>query len=534
MIWNLLEHMSNLMTSAAVSVWTEAFRGLPLVVKTLAVFFLFLTLGMCIMECWGGFRLRGPERFLLGLGLGVEISFVLFALMLGTEDMKVLIYVLCAGFVCAFINLLLPRVFLGVCGFILGSIAGGELVRAVASLQENADTKRWIILGAAIAGCLLFVLFGKKFAGVAHGLIGGAFLGAVIGSMIPLDKIPVLWDTLDLSRRIFRIIVVAVFAGTGILAQEIQLSAIRKRERLYGPDSSSNIPRADADESGQKSTAPGNTEEDPLKWSGSGAAAGLSGGAAAGHAAYGRPLSPGRGGASGHPGNAAQNVADFVEMDAIARVEEESLLEAGEDLEGKSQALAKQLTATVAKAVAAARLQDRCEDVAEGLYSSDIAAGKLGISIQLFLEAMQLKGFHLPDRGTEQKKNDLEADGPEAENEAEKNSEQDREKSPETDPGKDRGSSSGIKLEKELKKASESSPEQSQEESSEKPAGEDTEKSPEGTSEESPEGTSEKIGGQSSGQGPEKKQAGSGRNASGKASKKNRGRKTEKSVNLSK
>ena len=43
MIWNILEHFSNLMTSAAAGVWREAFAMLPAWMKAIAVFLLVLT-----------------------------------------------------------------------------------------------------------------------------------------------------------------------------------------------------------------------------------------------------------------------------------------------------------------------------------------------------------------------------------------------------------------------------------------------------------------------------------------------------------
>ena len=97
MIWNILEHFSNLMTSAAAGVWREAFAMLPAWMKAIAVFLLVLTLGMSLMECWWGYKMNAGARFFAGLGSGVNVAFLIAALTVGTEDRKVLIWVLAAG-----------------------------------------------------------------------------------------------------------------------------------------------------------------------------------------------------------------------------------------------------------------------------------------------------------------------------------------------------------------------------------------------------------------------------------------------------
>ena len=83
-------------------------------------------------------------------------------------------------------------------------------------------------------------------------------------------------------------------------------------------------------------------------------------------------------------------------LDAFTRYELKNLEDMEADISGKASEIAKELTATVARAVASARLSDRCADVAEGLYSPEIAARKLGMPEQMFLEAMDQKGLRLP------------------------------------------------------------------------------------------------------------------------------------------
>ena len=403
MIWNILEHFSNLMTSAAAGVWREAFAMLPAWMKAIAVFLLVLTLGMSLMECWWGYKMNAGARFFAGLGSGVNVAFLIAALTVGTEDRKVLIWVLAAGAACALVYCLLPRLYLAAGGVILGCTAAAAAGRFFPALEQGSRNGRILLAVLATAGGILAGIFAVKLGGVLHGLIGGALLGTILAGLIPLERISFLSNIPAMNQRLFRMILVGVCAGTGVLAQSLSLHAVRKREKMFGGSST----QAGEDRSSGSS---GSREDGGAGESGPRAADGQtekSRGSADGswqtdEKRTGGIRQPGEGGSSaraaGSGSGSGQTAAaqDSSGLDVFTRYELKNLEDMEADISGKASEIAKELTATVARAVASARLSDRCADVAEGLYSPEIAARKLGMPEQMFLEAMDQKGLRLP------------------------------------------------------------------------------------------------------------------------------------------
>ena len=403
MIWNILEHFSNLMTSAAAGVWREAFAMLPAWMKAIAVFLLVLTLGMSLMECWWGYKMNAGARFFAGLGSGVNVAFLIAALTVGTEDRKVLIWVLAAGAACALVYCLLPRLYLAAGGVILGCTAAAAAGRFFPALEQGSRNGRILLAVLATAGGILAGIFAVKLGGVLHGLIGGALLGTILAGVIPLERISFLSNIPAMNQRLFRMILIGVCAGTGVLAQSLSLHAVRKREKMFGGSST----QAGEDRSSGSS---GSREDGGAGESGPRAADGQtekSRGSADGswqtdEKRTGGIRQPGEGGSSaraaGSGSGSGQTAAaqDSSGLDVFTRYELKNLEDMEADISGKASEIAKELTATVARAVASARLSDRCADVAEGLYSPEIAARKLGMPEQMFLEAMDQKGLRLP------------------------------------------------------------------------------------------------------------------------------------------
>ena len=403
MIWNILEHFSNLMTSAAAGVWREAFAMLPAWMKAIAVFLLVLTFGMSLMECWWGYKMNAGARFFAGLGSGVNVAFLIAALTVGTEDRKVLIWVLAAGAACALVYCLLPRLYLAAGGVILGCTAAAAAGRFFPALEQGSRNGRILLAVLATAGGILAGIFAVKLGGVLHGLIGGALLGTILAGVIPLERISFLSNIPAMNQRLFRIILIGICAGTGALAQSLSLHAVRKREKMFGGSST----QAGEDRSSGSS---GSREDGGAGESGPRAADGQtekSRGSADGswqtdEKRTGGIRQPGEGGSSaraaGSGSGSGQTAAaqDSSGLDVFTRYELKNLEDMEADISGKASEIAKELTATVARAVASARLSDRCADVAEGLYSPEIAARKLGMPEQMFLEAMDQKGLRLP------------------------------------------------------------------------------------------------------------------------------------------
>ena len=408
MIWTILEHFSNLMTTAAAGVWREAFAMLPAWMKAIAVFLLVLTFGMSLMECWWGYKMNRGARFFAGFGSGVNIAFLTAALTAGTEDRKVLIWVLIAGAACGIVYCLLPRLYLTAGGVILGCTAAAAAGRFIPALEQGSRNGRILLAVLALTGGILAGAFAVKLGGAVHGLIGGALLGTILAGLIPLDRITFLSNIPWMNQRLLRMILFGVCAGTGVLAQSLSLHAVRKREKMFG--GSSDPAREDrpedvseARESGSAAEEGGRSSDKRQDESGrAGVQTGAYGTAGARTGAFGYTAAQGtaagravQGTAAGHAsqGGTAQ---DSSGLDAFTRYELKNLEDMEADISGKAGEIARELTETVARAVASARLQDRCADVAEGLYSPEIAAEKLGMPEQMFLEAMQQKGLRLP------------------------------------------------------------------------------------------------------------------------------------------
>ena len=404
MIWNILEHFSNLVTSAAAGVWREAFAMLPAWMKAIAVFLLVLTFGMSLMECWWGYKMNAGARFFAGLGPGVNIAFLIAALTAGTEDRKVLIWVLAAGAACALVYCLLPRLYLAAGGVILGCTAAAAAGRFFPALEQGSRNGRILLALLAAAGGILAGIFAVKLGGVLHGLIGGTLLGTILAGVIPLERISFLSNIPAMNQRLFRMILIAICAGTGVLAQSLSLHAVRKREKMFGGSSTQAGEDRSSGSSGSRDDG-GAGESGPLV---TGRQTEETRGSADGVRQTGErnrtggTRQPGEGGSSAQAAGAGygsgQRAAaqDSSGLDVFTRYELKNLEDMEADISGKASEIAKELTATVARAVASARLSDRCADVAEGLYSPEIAARKLGMPEQMFLEAMDQKGLRLP------------------------------------------------------------------------------------------------------------------------------------------
>ena len=405
MIWNILEHFSNLMTSAAAGVWREAFAMLPAWMKAIAVFLLVLTLGMSLMECWWGYKMNAGARFFAGLGSGVNVAFLIAALTVGTEDRKVLIWVLAAGAACALVYCLLPRLYLAAGGVILGCTAAAAAGRFFPALEQGSRNGRILLALLAAAGGILAGIFAVKLGGALHGLIGGTLLGTILAGVIPLERISFLSNIPAMNQRLFRIILIGICAGTGALAQSLSLHAVRKREKMFGGSSTqagedrSSDPSGSSDDSAAaRDSGPSATgsRADENRGGADGLGQAEEGSRTGGIRRPGEAGSPAQAAGAGYGSTQGPAAQDSSGLDVFTRYELKNLEDMEADISGKASEIAKELTATVARAVASARLSDRCADVAEGLYSPEIAARKLGMPEPMFLEAMDQKGLRLP------------------------------------------------------------------------------------------------------------------------------------------
>ena len=212
----------------------------------------------------------------------------------------------------------------------------------------------------AIAAGVLFALLAKILRPVLSALLGGTVLALLTESFVSYESIPYLPQILDLSEGMYRNILPLAFAGIGFLVQLPQwIAGVREEKERKAAERYAAQLSADSSESSADS-APQETEENAQTDRGQ-TQAGLS---------------------------VAEAEAVLVEK-------------------------ARELALAASRNAEEMRLRERYEDVAEGLYSPQAAADRLGMTEEQFLEGMKLSGYEVPN--TEQEPGDTESPEPAAE-----------------------------------------------------------------------------------------------------------------------
>ena len=198
---------------------------------------------------------------------------------------------------------------------------------------------RILRLVIAIAAGGLFALLARKLRPVLAALLGGTILGLLIEVFLPYASIPFLPQILKLSEGMYRNLLPLVLAAIGILMQLPQwIRVIREqKERKLLEERNAEETR---ESSGEETDSPEEeTQQETV------------------------------------PTPAAVSVA---EAEAI-------LVEK-----------ARELALAASRNAEDVRIRDRYEDVAEGLYGADIAAARLGMTVEAFLEGMRESGYTIP------------------------------------------------------------------------------------------------------------------------------------------
>jgi len=233
-------------------------------------------------------------------------------------------------------------------GFFLGAALAAHIALMALIPKVTDPTKieayRDVLIAvviSAVAGAVLFRLLPRIVKALLGALLGAAPIAVIVGYFVKYKKIPYLPEHLKLSQERFIIALFGILAAVGFLLQFLAWRRLRKKEKEQAETE-----RLQAEEAARRE------EEKKLR---------------------------------------EQQEAE----DALRREAEE--MESGQTTIADAQTIlvekAKELAQAATKAAEKARRSDRYQDVADGLYSASVAASKLGISEELFLQGMKAAGF---------------------------------------------------------------------------------------------------------------------------------------------
>ena len=359
MSWEWMDLVTDYLNPDALADFRDTIAQMNPWIQGIMVGAVLLLAGTAFLELLSGVNMLKFARFVSGLAVGFSACYVIVYGYSDPDEVKLLLYSLAVGAAAGALNAFLERAYRFIIGFLFGTAFGTWLVPNILK-KELADNPGRIyrLLIAAAAG-ILFALLAKKMRFVLSALLGSTILGLLIESFVSYRDIPYLPETLELSEGMYRNILPLVLAGIGALIQLPQFISLVRREREM------RIPPGEVTDSfygpSEESTEDRQQNED-----------------------------------NGQAGPAVMNVADA----------EAALVEK-----------ARELALAASKNVEDVRARERYEDVAEGLYSPETAARRLGITEEEFLEGMRQNGFAVPG----------EEDSPEAESSEEMIEEQEKE-----------------------------------------------------------------------------------------------------------
>ena len=344
----------------------------------------FLLAGGALLELFFGLKMQKFARFVTGLSVGFAVCFVILSGYTDTETVRMLLYSLAAGVTAGLLYTFLERAYRFAEGFLFGTALASWLVPQILNKEPDVNPGRIIRLVIAIAAGVLFALLAKILRPVLSALLGGTILALLIEAFVPYESIPYLPQTLNLSEGMYRNILPLVLAGIGFLIQLPQWITQVREEK-------------------ERKAAERYIEEQTSGSSG-----------------------------SGDSGSSPEESEESTETDSRQVPAGMSVAEAEAVLVEK----ARELALAASRNAEEMRLRERYEDVAEGLYSAQAAADRLGMTETQFLEGMKQSGYTVPgSEGSEQEAEEEQipetAQMPEEEKEREEAQEPEEEKSPE-------------------------------------------------------------------------------------------------------
>ena len=316
----------------------------------------FLLAGGALLELFFGLKMQKYARFVTGLSVGFAVCFVILSGYTDTETVRMLLYSLAAGVAAGLLYTFLERAYRFAEGFLFGTALASWLVPQILNKEPDVNPGRIIRLVIAIAAGVLFALLAKILRPVLSALLGGTILALLIEAFVPYESIPYLPQTLNLSEGMYRNILPLVLAGIGFLIQLPQWVTQVREEK-------------------ERKAAERYVEEQTSGSSG-----------------------------SGDSGSSPEESEESTETDSRQIPAGMSVAEAEAVLVEK----ARELALAASRNAEEMRLHERYEDVAEGLYSAQAAADRLGMTESQFLEGMKQSGYTVPgSEGSEQEEEQI-------------------------------------------------------------------------------------------------------------------------------
>lgn len=336
MNWKMLDLAVRRLSVSGLRDWKDTFLSMSVWIQAILIGALVMLAGVSILSCWWGILMKRGARFASGAVSVFYIVLIILVMEYSLDMQKALLFSALAGVGAGFLYAFLERVFQFAAGFVLGTVLSAWLLPTYFHRKITSGTGRiWTLVIACAAG-LLFAALAKKLRFVLTALEGGVVLGLLCGAYLPVTQIP--WVKDKLSAAQIRNLVPMVFAASGVLIQLIQLLSIRAEQKAL------QIPTGEEREQAVSLVS----------------------------------AKPDSGDASGQEAQAEEAV---------------SMAQAEEVLVEK----ARELALAAERSSAQARLKERYEDVAQGLYSAGIAAQRLNMSEEAFTTGMRNAGYDIPE-----------------------------------------------------------------------------------------------------------------------------------------
>ena len=339
MIWKWMDLVTEYLNPDALIKYKENIAAMSPWLQGIVIGAVFLLAGCALLELLFALQMGKYARSVVGFSVGFAVCWLILSGYTEIEELRIVLYSLGAGVAAGLLNAFLERVFQFAVGFLYGTALATWLVPQILHMDLDVNPGRILRLVIAIAAGALFALLCRKLRPVLAALLGGTILGLLIEIFLPYASIPFLPQVLKLSEGMYRNLLPLVLAAIGILIQLPQwIREIREqKERKLLEERTAEETR---ESSGEETDSPEEeTQQETV------------------------------------PTPAAVSVA---EAEAI-------LVEK-----------ARELALAASRNAEDVRIRDRYEDVAEGLYGADIAAARLGMTVEAFLEGMRESGYAIP------------------------------------------------------------------------------------------------------------------------------------------
>ncbi len=337
MNWKMMDLAVKHLNVNALREWKDTVLGMSIWMQAVVVGVLALLIGASLLSLFWGLKMTRSAQFAAGSASVFHIALILLVAEYSMEDRKAFMIAAAAAAAAGFLYAFAERVFQFAAGFVFGTVLTAWLIPACFHMKLTSQPGRVWRLVIAIAAGVVFALLAKKLKFVITALEGGVVLGLLADAFLPVTEIP--WISEKLSKDQILNLLPLVLAGIGLLVQLFQLiSRIREQRALQIPTGE----ERDANTFGSENSA---SEESSAAESG--------------------------------------NAAKTQDEEAISMAEAEEVL----------VEKAKELALAASMSAQNARLKERYEDVSEGLYSAEVAANRLGISREEFLEGMKKSGY---------------------------------------------------------------------------------------------------------------------------------------------